>query len=372
MIARDSFFNERIIWSGRPQVIRTPPIMRAFAAVLFASGAISLSYTLVRWFVLDWSPTPTLLFAAWCAGLGVAAIHVPRLWLRGAEYIVTENHVIWQRGPFRRTIERKAISFARIFWSKDVAGAGDLELVRAVPTGALRRRLMLRLNSVSAPDRVWAIVRGAEDLAPIGRGERPLTQRLDAGERVIWSARPRARLRAYLPNSPREWMLLVIALALIAVVVHMLWRAIPTLGSLVHSGLPVFSVGALVFGLLTTALLVIAIAGYLVYDVIRPARLVSETRYLVTNTRVLIQRGYEELHLDRSKIVEVIDTPTGDGLSDVFLVLDGPRARALAASGAFGELQRGPYLRPVFQAVADAESVSKILREQAPELPRAA
>jgi hypothetical protein len=52
-------------------------------------------------------------------------------------------------------------------------------------------------------------------------------------------------------------------------------------------------------------------------------------------------------------------------------VLDGPRARALAASGAFGELERGPNLRPVFESVADAESVTRILQSQ-PELPRAA
>jgi hypothetical protein len=373
-MARDSFFNESIIWSGRPQVVETPPILRAFAVVLFVTAAISSSYAAIWTFVLDVMPTPTVLFAFWCAGLGLAALQVPKLWLGGVEYIVTTEHVIWQRGPFRRTIERNSISFARIFWSKKVPGAGDLELVRAVPTGALRRRLMLRLSAVSAPDRVWAIVRGAEDLAPIGRGERPLAQRLDSGERVIWSARPRPRLRTYLPSSAREWMLLSIALFLILVVVRMLWRAVPTLASLVDNGLPVgsFSFGALVFGLLTTALLVLSIAGYLVYDVIRPGRLVSETRYMITNTRVLIQRSNEELHLDRSRIVDVIDTPAGDGLSDVFLVLDGPRARALAASGAFGEVQRGPHLRPVLEAVSDAESVSRILRNRETELPRAA
>jgi hypothetical protein len=41
-------------------------------------------------------------------------------------------------------------------------------------------------------------------------------------------------------------------------------------------------------------------------------------------------------------------------------VLDGPRARAVAASGAFGEISRGPNLRPVFEAVEDGEGVSRI------------
>jgi len=95
---------------------------------------------------------------------------------------------------------------------------------------------------------------------------------------------------------------------------------------------------------------------------------------LITDKRVLIQRGNEELHVDRSIIVDVIGAPAGDGLQDVFFVLDGPRARALAMSGAFGELGRGPHLRPVFEAVDDAEGASRVLGNgrPEPELPRAA
>jgi len=55
----------------------------------------------------------------------------------------------------------------------------------------------------------------------------------------------------------------------------------------------------------------------------------------VTDSRVLISRRNEELSLDRSRIAYVIDAPA-NGLHDVFLVLDGPQARALAPSGAFG------------------------------------
>ena len=95
-------------------------------------------------------------------------LQLPRVWLSKVKYIVTEHHVISQRGPFRRTIERRAISFARIFWNANAAGVGDIDLVRAVPTGALRRRLMLSLSGVSCPDRVWAIIRGEERVAPAG------------------------------------------------------------------------------------------------------------------------------------------------------------------------------------------------------------
>jgi hypothetical protein len=102
--------------------------------------------------------------------------------------------------------------------------------------------------------------------------------------------------------------------------------------------------------------------GLLYAVVVRPARLAAQTRYLITDRRVLIQRGNEELHLDRSRIVDVIDAPAEGGVHDVFLVLDGPRARAVAASGAFGEA--GAHgLQPVLQRVADADAVQRILQE---------
>ena len=344
-------------------------MLRAAALVLFILAAVSTSYALVLALALGASPAATLLFAIWCTSLGLACLHLPRWWLAKVRYVVTEQHVIWQRGPFRRSIERRAISFARLFWSKQAPGVGDIDLVRAVPTGALRRRLMLRLSGVSAPDRVWAIIRGEEDVAPIGHGDKPLAQRLDAGERVLWSAQPRRRtLRAYLPRGRREWALIAIALFLLAVLARMLVRAIPVLTRLVEAGLPVRSLAfaALVFGIASSLGVVLAVALYLVYDtVVRPGLLVSKTRYLITDKRVLIQREREELSLDRTRIVDVIDAPAGDGLRHVFLVMDGPRARALAASGAFGELERGPNLRPVLESLDDAEGASRILRSAA-------
>ena len=43
-------------------------------------------------------------------------------------------------------------------------------------------------------------------------------------------------------------------------------------------------------------------------------------------------------------------------------MLDGPQARALATSGAFGEDDRDDALRPVFAAIDDADTVGRILR----------
>jgi hypothetical protein len=124
-------------------------------------------------------------------------------------------------------------------------------------------------------------------------------------------------------------------------------------------GLASLLVGGVTLGMLL--LLAIAVgAGYVA--LFRPGRLARETRYFVTNARVLIRRGNEELSLDRSNIAYVIDAPWKK-LHDVFLVIDGPRARALAPSGAFGgDSGRDDALRPVFTAIEDAETVGQILR----------
>ena len=374
-LPRDSLFGERIIWAARPAVIRPTAFQRSLAVVAFVAATITLCFALLVAILLHGDFLPLLFFAFWCATLGLGILQGPRIILSQARYVVTDQHVIAIYGPIRRTIERRAISFARIYWDDSHPDAGDVELVRAVPTGALRRRLMLRLVGVKAPDRVWAIVRGAERLAPRGAADRPLTQRLDVGEHVVWSAQPRQALKRFVPRGQREWTLLAIAAALlvgggrVAVGAFHALRRVHEDGGMPLRSLP-FAI--LAIGVGSTILLLVGIACYLVYDaIIRSGYLTAYTRYLVTNKRVLIQRRSEELHLDRQKILDVIEAPKGDGSHDVFLVLDGPRARAAAASGAFGEIARGPHLRPVFEAVEDAEGVSRILRGP-PEMPNAA
>ena len=368
-MSRDSVFGERIVWQGRPEVKATPPFLRALAAVAHLIGAISVCFAAVIAVALREFPALPLLFAAWCVGLGVALVRIPRRWAESAQYLVTETHVIVKYGPFSRSIERGAISFARIFWNPEQPNTGDLEVVRAVPTGALRRRLRLKLAGLLAPDRVFAIIRGAEELAPAGQGERPVGQRLDRGEHVVWTATRRPTLHAYLPQGQREWLLLALAGFLLVASFRVMRRGAHVFSELVHdAGLPAtsFSFVTLFIGFGLMVLLMLGTAGYLAYSaIIRPGLLSRQTRYLVTNKRVLIQRSTEELQLDRRRIIDVIAQPVGDGLRNLFLVLDGPRARAVAASGAFGEMVRGPDLLPVFESVEDADSVSRILLDAA-------
>lgn len=366
--SRDSLLGEEVVWSGRPKVLETPPALRVAAFVLFALAAVSLCFAVVIAFTLRVAPTASVLFAAWSTLFGVVVVQAPKIWLSGVQYIVTEKHVVMQRGPFRRSIERRSISFARIRWSAQTPGIGDMDLVRAVPTGALRRRLLLQLRGVVAPDRVWAIIRGLESSIGVHKGDRPLTQRLDDGERVVWSARPKRTAKAYLPRGRREMGVLALSATLFYTFAAMVVRAVPNLGRLVHAGLRSGPFLALIVGESIAALLVLGTAVYFLYEgLIAPAKNLRHSRYLITDRRVLIQRGREELHLDRERIVDVIPARTTAGLTDVFLVLDGPRARALAISGAFGEGDSGTQLSPVLESVEDAESVSRILLSHSPD-----
>ena len=363
-MARDSLFDEQIVWSGRPKVTTVPAMYKLIAAVSAVLAASTLCFALVVGQALRAHVGGMLVFSGWCATIALGAWRFPLLWRSGVEYIITDKHVIWRRGPIRRMIDRDAISYALIRWRSKASGVdcamGDLVLVRAVPTGALRRTLSLTLADVEAPDRLWATVRGIAPSAPLGDGERPLAQRLDDGERVIWSAIPMAS-----PWTTRRALTAAAALVLSLMAVRMVWRAVPTVKRVfgLHA-LPPSTMAILVAGVAMGALLLIAVALGVAYTAwIRPVRLARATRYFVTNRRVLIRRGSEELHLDRSRIAYVIAAPSR-GLHDLFLVLDGPQARALAPMGAFGGGDGGALV-PVFTSIEDAETVGAILHAPA-------
>lgn len=365
---RDSLFGEEVLWSGRPKQVTTPPLYRAAAAVCGVAAAIATASAVVVATALATRPSSLLLFAAWMATLSLALEFGPRWWRSELEFLVTDRHIVMRRGRLRRSIERREISFVRIHWHPHHPGIGDLELVRAVPTGALRRRLSIVLHGLIAPDRVWAIMRDVTPTAPAGVGHRLLAQRLDEGERVLWSAHPEGRWWMWLPTGPRSVGSIAVAVLLGVAASSMSVHAVHALRMVVAGGMAPRSTTfvAMVASLsLTLVLLISACIGVLYTVVVEPVRMAARTRYLITDRRVLIQRGDEELHLDRSRIVDVIDTPAERGLHDLFLVLDGPRARAVAASGAFGEAG-GQGLQPVLHRVADAEAVQEILQPGRP------
>lgn len=362
-MARDSLFGESILWQGRPKALSSPPGYRAAAGLLGVVALVALAFAIVAATAVHARVGGLVTFSFWCGSLALAAWKGPVLWRAEIRYLVTDKHVIWRRGPIRRTMDRGAISYATIRWSPREPGVGDLVLVRAVPTGALRRTLTLTLSDIAGPDRLWAIVRGLTPSAPLGDGDRPLAQRLDEGERVLWSGAP-VEVRWTVRRACTA--LLSVAFALEAV--HLLARSVSPLRRVLHAhALPAASGALLVAGVGLTVLLLLALASGIAYVAcVRPHQLSRSTRYMVTDRRVLIRRGHEELHLERGRIAYVIAAPAGRSF-DVFLVLDGPQARGFAASGAFRAGGADEGLRPVLSSVEDADAVSDILRASAPK-----
>lgn len=358
-MARDSLFGEQVIFSGGPKVVSVPGAFKLAAIVSATMAVVALAFAVVIAFGLRQPVTTMLTFAAWCASLALAAWRLP-LWFRASvRYIVTERHVIWQRGRLRRSIERDAISYAIVRWNPSSPGVGDLVLERAVPTGALRRTLSLTLSDVEAPDRLWSIVRGLTPGATLGDGTRPLAQRLDDGERVLWTARPWASRW-----TARRIATAVTGVMLAASAVFTVVRAARPIGRVLHANAlpPALSV-LLVGGAALVVLLLAGVASFVGYSsLLRPWRLARATRYFVTDRRVLIRRGSEELHLDRQRIAYVITAPWREGSArrDVYLVLDGPHARAFSPSGAFGGADE-ERLVPMFAAVEDADTATEVL-----------
>jgi hypothetical protein len=356
-MARDSLFGESIVWTGGPKEVTVPTPFKIVAVVATTVSVVSLAFAIVVATGLRQPVGGLVLFAGWCATLALGAWRLP-LWFRAsARYVVTEKHVIWQRGRLRRSIERAAISYAIIRWTSP--GVGDLVLERAVPTGALRRTLSVTLADVEAPDRLWAIVRGLTPGAPLGDGSRPLAQRLDDGERVLWTAFPRASRW-----TARRVLTAACATAIAGALAHMLARSLPPVARVLRlHELPAVTAVLLAFGVALAVLLLASVAAWVGYAaVLRPIRLARATRYFVTDRRVLIRRGAEELHLDRERIAYVITAPwrEGDARRDLFLVLDGKGARAYSPSGAFGGGD-ADRLVPMFAAIEDADTATELL-----------
>jgi hypothetical protein len=361
---RDSLFGEPISRVYVPRAVPPPMLHRVAAAMLAALALVTTLFAMAVARALHVPIGGSLVVAAWLSGGAIYAYAGTSWWRRAVRVQLTNQHVVWRRGRLKRSIDLRTISFARIHWHPSVAGVGDLELVRSVPTGALRRTLAITLPDLEAPDAVWAEIRGVQVTGVLGDARRPVGQRLDRGERVLWTEQPQGGRWSWDASRAAT---LFIALVAAASAVRAILSGAHALRVVAAAGLSPRSMpfGALAVAMAVSVLAVLAtasVAGY--YALLRPSRLRRSTRYVVTDRRVLIQRGAEELHLDRDRIVDVIDAPQNDGSHDLFLVVGAKNAHAHALAGAFGERARAGTageLQPVLRAVHDSDTVRAIL-----------
>lgn len=305
------------------------------------------------------------LVACYLAVFAVGGLLAPRYLLDPCEFAITDRRVLWRRGRTVRSIDRDAITYARVRWHRSVPGVGSLELVRAVPFGPLARSQRLVLHDLVAPDRVLAVVRGTEPAENAGDDQVALTDRLDEGEQVVWGAGPEGPLLG--------WQDVLIALGGAAVVlIGLRYGALvgSILTGLEEVGLPLDSLPWLFLfsaTMLTFAMIVGVGSALVWYGLVRARAQGRETEYIVTDRRLLIRRGRTELSLDRRRIFDVAAAPSWRGLHNVFLILDGPGARALGDTGALtGLTPPRDAVAPVLYELRDTERVRDVLLAREP------
>jgi hypothetical protein len=327
--------SERVLWTGGPKLGVAPDtrfrvaflLLLALAAIvaLFAGLLSAVSLPGVR----------SMAFSAGCLCTMATIVHLlPRHLSDRCRYMITDRQVIWKRGQHRRTIDRAAITYARVHWHRGVPGVGHLELVRAVPFGPLARKQRLLLHDVEAPDVLFALIRGAVPSEFAGYADVKLTDRLDRDETVLWGASP----AGWRMGHAEAWT----ALAGGVVLFGGLWYGARMGGILLgleHSGLRVISATwIMLFSImLLSGSIILAVGAALLWHGVWGARAAgSRTEYVLTEARLLIRRGRTELSVDRHRIVDVAELPSTAGSRNLHLILDAPDARALEASGALG------------------------------------
>lgn len=353
--------HEQVLWTGAPvtHVSRDRFWMLAPAAA-FVMSAIGWLFSglmfmaeLSRW-------QESAIVGCYLAVFGISALLAPRYLFDRCEFAITDRRVLWRRGRQVRSIERHAMTYARVCWHRATLGVGHLELVRAVPFGPLSRGQRLVFHDLRGPDRVLAIVRGVDPAPNAGDDQTAITDRLDPGEQVLWGAGPEGFLLGW-----RD--VLIAALGLIVVWLGLRYGVITAsiLSELEEGGLPLDSMTWIFFftaTLLTFAMIVGVGGGLVWYGLVRARREGRETEYVVTDRRLLIRRGRTELSLDRKRIFDIAEAPSWRGVCNVFLILDGPGGRALEGSGAFSGLTPSRDLvPPILYELRDTERLRDLL-----------
>jgi hypothetical protein len=359
--------SERVLWHGKPRL----DVPREGYWSWVPALALSLSLVVALFAgLLHVAGIPavrsTALLACYLATAGLAVALAPRYLLDACEYLVTDRHVIWKRGSLRRVLDRRAITYARIHWHPSEPGVGDLELLRAAPFGPLLRKERLVLHHVQAPDRLLSLINEQTPSEFAGYADVQLTDRLDEGEYVIWGAAP---LGYRLGRA--EVQLAVLGVMVLGSAGLYLHRTLGVLSTLETLGLPVRSATWVMFFLAVaiSGVIMCATGALLLYHGVWGARAEgSSTEYVLTNRRVIIRRGRTELSVDRRRIVDVAEQPSTGDLGNLYLILDGPAARALDDSGALGHFAppRAQVL-PVLYEVADREHFRHLLLGPAEE-----
>ena len=353
--------SEQLLWHGTPE----PHVPRAYPwliapALFFAFAVVAALFAGLLSVAGIAAVRSTAFLAFYLFMTGASILIMPHLLLDGCRYAITDRHVIWKRGDMRRVIERRAITYGRIHWHRSIPGVGTLELVRAAPFGPFSRQQRVVLHDVAAPDRLFALIRGSTPGEFAGYCDVPLTDRLDEGENVVWGSAP-----AGLGLGRSELLIAGLGGGTLAMGLYYFQRTASVVMMFERAGLPVRSATWLMlfFAIVISASVILCVGAVLLWKGLWGARAHgSRTEYILTDTRVLIRRDRTELSVDRRRIVDVAEEPGSGELRDLYLILDGPRAKALNDSGALSWFKPArAAVPPVLYEVREREQFTRLL-----------
>lgn len=254
--------------------------------------------------------------------------------IRDREFMVSDRRVLLREGKRFRTMHRNHIGMMRIHWWRSPSYRGDLELVVATPFGPLRRTWRMILRGVAGPDQIVATLLDYETNVSTGFSSGPLVERLFAAESLRWSTRPQGWMIGV-----REIATMIFGLVVGVIGVIYIAQTYTIIFDLQVRG---FLAGTLTWGLLVSAVVIsgatiVGAAIYLLwFGSIRAYRMGLDSEYLLTNVRLLIRRGRNELTIPRQVIVGSGSLPIAQNLQHIFVLIDGPDARALGGAKSIG------------------------------------
>ena len=88
--SRDSLFSERVVWEGKPAVLRVPATYQLASWVLGVTALVTTLFFVASSRAVHQPNASMLLTAFWAASVSVLVRGIPLIWIQGARFVITD------------------------------------------------------------------------------------------------------------------------------------------------------------------------------------------------------------------------------------------------------------------------------------------
>ena len=332
----------------RPSWLKLATFTSAFVALASLCSAIGLNLALGA------DPGKLLLLFLWGASLSAACWFLPPLWAERSQYSIYDRGIETRVGAQSTFIARRDIVYARID-RHEYESRSTIEFVyRDRRRGEHRTERWL---GVVAAQGVLDLALGMTSVRPSPRASAPASLRLAEGEKILFNSRPLSQ-EARWPRGHRAWLVALLAAMVMTISLAIFFK--------LPSHWKIFSESSLgflpSFCLLSAEAISAALAMFIglwgMYHCTWAAADKRRTlRYLITSHRVLIVRKNQELHVERTQILNILRNQRLGAGSEI-LLLTGENHRPVRDDYDLGWSEK---LEPVFSNLLDEEMAAALL-----------